>query len=154
MNTHPPFALKSCNDESLPSHKRLESIEELAGHVVKAAIDIPEGRLSHQAELVIVTETLCWIVLDTSNNYCTEEKAGIEVRQCRGGMFSFTRSTETPVETLYDYLGATVMFEHGLISSGQRDELLAIEAAAQELEKKAKAENLRKQLAELEGGAA
>lgn len=152
--TQPAFELESYEDTSLPHGERLTNEDQLKGHTVKAVVDHLQGRLGHQAEMVIITETLCWLVLDTSNNYCSEEKAGIEVRQCHGGRFSHTRKSTTPVETLHDYLGADVMFRYGLVSAGQHIALLAIEAAAEQKENQEKASLLRKQLSELEGGAA
>ena len=148
----PPFELQSYEDKALPSRTRLTSEEQLEGHTIKAMVTCPNGRLRYRASLVIVTETLCWLVLDTSDSYCSEEKASIDVRQCSSRGYS--SNCGKPEEALHDYLGASDMFHYGLISSAQRDALLEIEAAVEKNEKQKKAAELRKQLAALEGGAA
>lgn len=45
--------------EPLPSNLHLTDIEELVGHTIKAAIENPNGR--RDADLLIVTETNCWM---------------------------------------------------------------------------------------------
>lgn len=142
----PAFNLESYEDKTLPEGKRLLCEEDLMGHTIKAVVDCPLGRLGNQVDMVIVTETLCWLVLETEDSYSCEERASITVR---GHQYSYRTS-----ETLHDYLGAIDMFRYGLISSAQRDALLEIEAAVETNEKQKKAAELRKQLAALEGGAA
>ena len=148
----PAFELESYEDKTLPEGKRLLTEEDLVGHNIKAMVTYPNGRLSYRASLVIVTETRCWLVLDTTESYSCEEKASINVRQCHSSGYS--RNIAPQAETLHDYLDASDMFHHGLISSAQRDALLEIEAAAESKKKQEKAVELRKELAKLEGGAA
>lgn len=154
LSSRPPFELKSYEDATLPVGQRLTDENQLDGHTIKAVISCPSGRLGDQVDMVIVTETLCWLVLETSDNYCHEERASVQVRQCSGGRWSNSTQAPKPAETLHDYLSAEQMLRYGLVSHGQHAALLALEKEAEEKERSQKAERLRKQLAELEGGAA
>ena len=142
----PPFELESYEDTTLPEGKRLLTEEDLVGHTIKAVVRHPMGRLGEQADMVLVTETLCWMVLETEDSHSCEERASITVSGRRYGY-----STN---ETLFDYLGASEMYRYGLVSDALRDALLEIEAAAEEEKNKKKANALRAELAKLEGGAA
>jgi hypothetical protein len=144
--TRPDFALEPYEDAPLPEGKRLMTEEDLVGHTIKAVVRHPMGRLGEEAEMVIVTGTLCWMVLQTEDSYSCEERASITVS---GGKYGYSTT-----ETLFDYLGASEMFRYGLVSAAQRDALLEIEAAAEQKETQEKAARLRKELADLEGGAA
>lgn len=147
MSTNrPQFELASYEDATLPEGKRLLTEEDLVGHTIKVVVRHPMGRLGNQADLVIVTDTLCWMVLQTEDSYSCEVRASITVS---GRCYGFEST-----ETLFDYLGASDMFRHGLVSSAQHDALLVIEAETAKKENAEKADALRKELAELEGGAA
>ena len=139
------FALESYEDETLPAGERLLTEEDLVGHTIKAVIIHPMGRLSDQADVVIVTNTLCWLVLQAEDSYSCDERSSITVR---GRTYGVDLS-----ETLFDYLGASDMFRHGLVTDAQRDALLDIEAAKEQEQNKKKADALRAQLAYLERGA-
>lgn len=150
----PSFELESYDDATLPHGERLTDEDHLKGHTIKTVISAPSGRLGDQVDMVIVTETLCWLVLETSDTYCQEERSSVQVRQCSGGRWSHASKATKPVETLHDYLSAEQMLRHGLVSQGQYAALLVFEKEAEEKERNEKAEQLRKQLAKLEGGAA
>lgn len=150
----PPFELQSYADATLPTGQRLLDEEHLQGHTIKAVISAPRGRLGDQVDMVIVTETLCWLVLETSDSYCSEERSSVQVRQCMGGRWSHSTQAPKPAETLHDYLSAEQMLRHGLVSHGQHAALVIIEKEVKEKERNEKAEQLRKELAKLEGGAA
>ena len=146
MTEHPPFELESYEDTSLPEGKRLINEEDLQGHTIKAVITAPDGRLGDQAELVFVTETLCWLVLEVEDSFSCEERSSITVRgRCYG--YSTT-------ETLHDYLSAEQMRRYGLVNGGQFQALKAREDEESLKERVAKAAKLRAQLAKLEDGAA
>lgn len=146
MSEHPPFELESYEDKTLQVGTRLLDETELVGHTIKAVVDYPLGRLGSQVDMVIVTETLCWLVLETEDSYSCEERASITVR---GRLYSYQAS-----ETLHDYLNADQLLEYGLISSGQHQSLTEIENAAKLAEQAKEVETLRAKLAKLEGGAA
>lgn len=141
----PRFALEAYEDKPLPEGQRLRSPEELAGHTIKCAIENPWGRLGEGVELVLVTETLCWITFFAEVTDCGQYGASLSYGR------RFYRDNK---ETLFDYLSADEMRENGLVSNGQFYALQQIEADRIAKEKEEKATDLRKQLAQLEGGAA
>ena len=142
----PAFELESYEDTTLPEGIRLLAAEDLTGHTIKAVVCDPLGRLGNQADMVIVTETLCWLVLETEESYSCEVRASIAVS---GRTYGYSSK-----ETLHDYLNANQMLRNGLITNGQFVALKAIEAEAATKKRAQEAEILRKKLAELEGGAA
>jgi hypothetical protein len=153
MTERPHFELQSYEDATLPCGERLEYEEDLKGHTIKAVITHLVGRLGEQADMVIVTETLCWLVLGTSDVYGCDERPIIEVQQSPVHL-NRGNSRPMPAETLHDYLGAAEMLHHGLITSAQHAALELIEQQEEERKVQNKAAELRRQLAELEGGAA
>lgn len=154
MSTRPPFELESYEDQTLPCGQRLSDERDLVGHTIKAVITHPTGRLGDEVDMVIVTETLCWLVLEADQPYCVEERATVSVRPCRGGQWSHSSQAVKPAETLHDYLGAAEMLSNGLVSHPQYLALVQIEEQANEDARQKKADALRKQLAALEGSAA
>lgn len=123
---------------SLDQEIQLRRAESLVGHTIKAVIESTGGK--RQARLVIVTETGCWLALDPEND---GDCAILEVEP------SFAGGSDIP---LGDYLSAHDAFTHGLINKPTHDVLRAKEDEAEAEEKKRKADWLRKELAELEGG--
>jgi len=125
---------------SLDQDIQLRNLDSLVGHTIKAVIENPTGR--RDADVVIVTETGCWLAISAEGG-SYDEAPTIEVEP------SFYGSSDIP---LGDYLSAWDSFEHGLINKATYELLLVKELEEKEAEKKVKADRLRNQLAELEGG--
>jgi len=121
---------------------QLRSLEGLVGHTIKAVIESTGGK--RHARLVIVTDTGCWLALDATSDGDRDYEI-LEVDPPGLGM------ADIP---LGDYLSAHDAFTHGLINKPTHNILRAKEEEAVAAEKKRKADRLRKELAELEGGAA
>jgi len=119
---------------------QLRNIDSLIGHTIKAVIENPTGK--RLVEIVIVTETGCYLALSAEGGGC-DEAPTIEVEPTYYG------AGDIP---LGEYLSAWDYFEHGLINKATYELLLVKELEDKEAEKKVKADRLRKQLAELEGG--
>jgi hypothetical protein len=124
---------------SLDQDIQLRSLDSLVGHTIKAVIENPCGK--RDVGVVIVTETGCYIALSAEGG-SYDEAPTIEVEP------SFYGSSDIP---LGDYLSAGDAFHNGLINQSTYELLKVKEAEEREAEKKAKADRLRKQLAELEG---
>lgn len=127
---------------SLDQEIQLRDFGDLVGHTIKAVIEHPMGK--READVVIVTETGCWLALSAEGG-AYDEAPTIEVHPMYYG------GSDVP---LGEYLSAGDAFHSGLINQATYELLKAKEAEDREVEKKAKADRLRKQLAELEGGAA
>jgi hypothetical protein len=142
----PAFSLESYEDESLPHDKRLAQEEDLKGHTILAMLMNVSGRLAGGTETVIVTETHCWMVLDTTDDQCHDERAEVVID------LGHSRWNSTkPEEKLQDYLSADELFSIGVIVSAERELLIAKETEAKQKKKADKADYLRKQLADIEG---
>ena len=50
-------------EEALPQNARLDGTEDLVGHKILAVIEYCAGEKAREGEMMIVTETGCWIVL-------------------------------------------------------------------------------------------
>ena len=146
-NTASPFfELEPCENETLPTGKRLHEPEALVGHTIKAVVQHPIGRLGDWTNMVVVTETLCWLTVAGEMSGCCSED---------GTQLSFSgQKYRSETEALSDYLSAHELLHIGLISKGQFDALQELEAKRITKENAQKANALRAQLAELEGGAA
>jgi hypothetical protein len=127
---------------SLDQDIQIRNFEDLVGHTIKTVIESPSGK--RQVDVVIVTETGCYLAISAEGGSYNEAPT-IEVEP------SLYVSSDIP---LGEYLSAWDYFEHGLINKATYELLLAKELEEKEVEKKTKADRLRKQLAELEGGAA
>lgn len=127
---------------SLDQDIQLRSFDDLVGHTIKAVIEHPVGK--REVDVVIVTETGCWMALSAEGG-CYDEAPTIEVQPTYYG------GSDVP---LGEYLSAGDAFHSGLINQSTYELLKAKELEEKEAEKKARADRLRKQLAELEGGAA
>lgn len=125
---------------SLDQDIQLRNLDDLVGHTIKAVIEYPTGK--RDADVVIVTETGCWLALSAEGG-AYEEAPTIEVHPMYYG------GSDVP---LGDYLSAGDAFHNGLINQAAYELLRVKEAEDLEAEKKAKADRLHKQLAELEGG--
>lgn len=126
--------------EPLPSNSRLQNMEELIGHEVRAMFDDTRGIYGHAA-LVIVTATGCWLVLDIEgygldDAYVTAERD----------------YSATPVE-LIGYVPSDQLLAANCITDAEYRRLKALEEQHAETERQRKANQLRRQLAELEGKA-
>ena len=126
---------------SLDQDIQIRDVQDLVGHTIKAVIEQTVGK--READLVIVTETGCYLVLNAEGGTYDEEPT-IEVEP------SFYGGSDIP---LGEYLSAGDAFHSGLINKTTFELLRAKEIEEAEAEKKKKADKLRKQLAELEGGA-
>lgn len=142
---HPPFELQSYEDESLPIGERFTGTSQLVGHTIKAVSDCAVGRLADGSELVIVTETGCWLVLRPEAGYTCEDGADITVVSDR-----LARRGEA--ELLSDYLTADEMRRLGLANTGEYAAIKAKEDELKNAERQRKADILRKELAALEAG--
>lgn len=127
---------------SLDQDIQLRNLDDLVGHTIKAVIEHPMGK--REVDVVIVTETGCWLALNAEGgNY--DEAPTIETHPTYYG------GSDIP---LGDYLSAGDAFHNGLINQATYELLRAKEAEEREAAKKVKADRLRKQLADLEGGGA
>lgn len=115
---------------------------DLVGHTIKAVIEHPMGK--RDADVVFVTETGCWLALSAEGG-SYDEAPTIEVHPM------YFSGSDVP---LSEYVPAICALRHGLINQATYELLKVKEDEEREAEKKAKADRLRKQLAELEGGAA
>ncbi len=140
-NYRPAFALTSYENKKLPEGIQLFSLEDLEGHTIKAVVTDPGGELHCNA--VFVTETDCWLALDAQMDGGWED--GVSLRVC-GDQWR-----NTP-QTMSQYLSVDDMMLANLATPAQLAglQLIADQKAAQERARKA--EQLRKELAELEGG--
>ena len=140
---HPTFELQSC--EALPHSKRLTDPKQLVGHEIKAICDTANGELAHGCELVIVTQTHCWLVLRPEAGYTCEDGADITTVSDHG-------TYKGEPEQLSDYLTADDMRRYCLVNTGEYEAVKAKEVQRGNAERQRKAELLRKELAELEAG--
>lgn len=146
VNQRPAFELQSYEDETLPHGERLTDPDQLVGHEIKAVCDTPSGVRAYGCELVIVTKTHCWLVLRPEAGYTCEESA--DITTVRDGL-----AYKGGQEQLSDYLSADEMRRYGLVNGGEYEVLKDKEDEQKNAENQRKAGQLRKQLAELEGGA-
>ena len=154
LDDRPAFELESYDDTSLPQGKQLHHDGELHGHTVILVDSLPQGEWGKGCGMVIVTETLCWMVLNTTHTYSCDEAASIEIESARQHGWNYEKNAPRHVLTLHDYLGAETMLRHGLCSHAEFEVLERKEQAAKQEQKDSKAAALRKELAALEGGAA
>lgn len=127
--------------KDLDQDRQIRDFNALLGHTIKAVIH-PSG--PREVSLVLITETGCWMALDaTGGDY--EEKPTIEIDPPYYGY------DDVPLD---QYLSAADSRNSGLINQAAYELLKAREDQRDAEQKKAKVEALRKQLAELEGGAA
>ena len=119
---------------------QLRTWESLVGHTVKAVIQSPAGKRDVSA--VIITETGCWMALDADGgSYYEKPYVEIDPPHLSG-----------PDIPLNRYVSATDMWSAGLINQATYRLLKGAEEKEEAAERKAKADRLRKQLQELEGG--
>lgn len=135
------FTLEPPTDDALPENTRLDYLEDLAGHTIAAIIDDGAGPKADGGEILFVTETGCWIVLEPRGD---DENPYIAVRHAR----------QTPdAETVADYASANQLLQAGLISQAQRDYLRAEEERTEAARNARRAAALRAELERLEGKA-
>lgn len=145
MSERPPFDLESYEDTSLKHFEELHDTDELLGHTIKAVITDPAGEYCDGTELVIVTETGCWVVIEAESSYCHDEAPSVQIR---------SKPWNNEKRSLSDFLSAADMRLAGLCTDSDYELLKKSEIERKQRKDTARAEVLRKQLAELEGGAA
>jgi hypothetical protein len=124
----------------LDQDRQIRDWDGLVGHTIKAVVASPSGPMDVAA--VIVTETGCWMAIDAESG-AHDEAPSVFVS------FPYYGSDDVP---LNQYLSAADSLHAGLINQATYQLLRAKEDAAKAESKKRKAEHLRRQLAELEGG--
>lgn len=139
----PAFELKSYVDKKLPEGIQLFSLEDLEGHTIKAVVTDPDGELHCNA--VFVTETDCWLALSAQMDGGWEDGVSLRV---------YGDQWRNTPQTLSQYLSVSDMRLANLATPAQLAGLQAIADQKAAQAKALKAEQLRKELAELEGGAA
>jgi hypothetical protein len=126
--------------EPLPANQQLTDVDQLQGHSILAVFDLPNGR--YQADLVIVTESGCWLVMNAEVDGCGEDAASIAVVRHRG----YT----TNQRDLSDYVSANELLRAGVINTGEHARLRAMEQEREAAKNAETAARLRAQLARLE----
>lgn len=126
----------------LPRNEQFSEFFQLVGHTIKAVFDPPAGG-KRSADLVVVTETGCWIAAEASVDGCGEDSAFLSVKDGRfgGGEIS-------------DYCSAAELLRAGVISQVEHDFLALKEAEQKAAAAQRRADRLRAELKQLEGGAA
>ena len=122
----------------LKKNRQLREWTDLTGHTIKSVIDYPCGKRNVSA--VIITETGCWMVLDTEGNAFYEKPLILVDPPYCGGQ-------DIPLD---EYLSAREMLHAGLINDATYKVLDDKQRQEADRAKKAKVELLRKQLEELE----
>ncbi len=129
-------------EEALPQNARLDGTEDLVGHKILAVIEDCAGEKAREGEMMIVTETGCWIVL-------RPESGGYEDDPCQ---ILVARERQIPsTETIHDYATASQMLSAGLIAKAQFDFLREQEKKREDEKKARRAAALRAELERLEG---
>lgn len=129
----PAFALESYSAPSpLPHDKQLTRESELVGHTIAAMVMEPCGAVN--ADVVIVTETGCWLVIVAEVD---DDEPILNV------------NTST-VRVLRDYLSAGDMLSAGLILEGEFDAIRTAEMERERIVKQQRARNLRQEADRLE----
>lgn len=126
----------------LDQDRQIRDWDGLVGHTIKAVVVSPAGPLDVAA--VLVTETGCWMAIDAENGSHDEAPSVFVSPPFYGGK-------DVPLD---QYLSAADCRHAGLVNHATYELLKAKEDAKKSEAKKRKAEHLRRQLAELEGGAA
>lgn len=128
--------------DNLPWNKRLLAESELEGHKILAVFLEPCNKHGESyADLVIVTETGCFLVFNAESDACGED-ASIEV----AGHWKYDKNV-----VLHDFVSAANLYSHGVVNHGEYEELLKIEKKLDDEKRAKKAEFYRKRLAELGG---
>jgi hypothetical protein len=127
---------------SLDQDIQIRDLDDLVGHTIKAVIQSPAGK--RQVDVVIVTETGCWLALSAEGG-SFDEAPTIETHPTYYGGFDIPLS---------EYLSAGDALHNGLINQATYELMREREAQERDAEKKTKLDRLRKQIADLEGGSA
>ena len=135
-----PFTLTPDEpDAPLPEGERLNEDHELIGHKIIAVIEGSLSRLADGNQMVLITETRCWMVIGAESE-CDSEYPRI--------IRDYNRK-----ETLHDWVSAADLLADGVITPAEAALLEKVEQEQARRKKEKQAEWLRAQLAELEGGA-
>lgn len=147
----PSFELETYEDQTLAHNARLNELQNLVGHTVTHVFDRCQER-GDTSELLLVTETGCWIVLEAKTDDWDKEYNTICV-VADHELSSARRQLRRP-ELISDYISPEELFEAGLCGLGERDQLIAQKKALNDKAREEKAARLRAELTKLEGGAA
>lgn len=126
----------------LPRNEQFSDFIQLVGHTIKAVFDPPTGG-QRSADLVVVTETGCWIAAEAATDGCGEDSAYLNVK-----------SSHIGVGVISDYCSASELLSAGVISQAEHDLLAKQEADRKAMAAQLRAERLRAELKRLEGGGA
>lgn len=126
----------------LPRNEQFSEFDQLVGHTIKAVFDPPTGG-HRSADLVVVTETGCWIAAEAAVDGCGDDAAYLSVKS---GLFGGG--------DLSDYCSAAELHRAGVISQVEHDFIALKEAERKAAYSKQRADSLRAELKRLEGGAA
>lgn len=126
--------------EPLPTNSRLTDEDQLIGHEVRAVFMSTRGTYGY-AEMVIVTATGCWLAFHIDG--CGEDSS---LAVDRG--YYHREAIE-----LIGYVPAADLLHRNCVTDSEYRRLLAVEEEQKETERQRKANQLRQQLAALEGGA-
>lgn len=116
--------------DPLPEGERFTRVEQLVGHTIKAVFEDAKG-----AQLVIVTDTLCWLPLNADSD---------------GDSTYISAPYDVYSKTLTDFVAAAPLFHSGCISQAAYLELKKIEDEDAEVRRQRTLNYLRNQVAQLE----
>lgn len=133
-----PFTLTPAEpNEPLPEGIRLNYEYELVGHKIIAVIDEGLSRLANGNEIVLITETRCFMVIGA-------DRDGDHV-------WPQTLTDYGNHETLHDWVSSSSLLAAGVISAGEAELLRKAEEEREQQERQQEAERLRARLAVLLG---
>lgn len=126
--------------EPLPQGLQLTDWRQLTGHKILAAIDEPGGR--RQADMLIITETNCWMALKTESD--GDECGGARVSVVSDGTYHGQTAA-----VFTDFASAAILFATGCITQPAYAHLKEIEDAAKAKESAEQAARFRRRADEL-----
>lgn len=141
------FTLETYEDKSLPEGIQLYTFADLVGHTIKAIVTSPGGRNAPDGAVVIVTETLCWAVMDAPNDIYGEEVAAIRMVPS----YEHLRGHIKPV--ISDYLSSHDMLSSGLVTPAQFAFIREKEKEEERQDAAQRLEQAKRRVAELEAEA-
>lgn len=132
----PPFELEHTTEpDPLPRDVQLADEDDLKGHTIAAVFIGPVGR--YQCEMVIVTETRCWLVFDTERDGgCCDDDGGEIVVKGNRAHYGGAEAT------LADYVPARSLHAQGIISGSVLAQLQLVENERKAKEKADKVKRL------------
>jgi hypothetical protein len=118
-------------------NERLQDLDDLKGETILAAFKAFD---TITGDVVIVTDTFNWLVLETESSGCGED-ASVEVKRDWGSL----------PKTLADFVNPKPLFEMGCINHAVFVELESVRIAREQNHNARRADYFRAQLAELGG---